>query len=129
MSITPHRDAAVASVAACRLRMAARAPGEPWQAIARKMDVDTTEVVMVGFGDLRDIETDAGRCGCVVNGVLASALASFILTVCGGRQDIARGLLDVALSDLKRRALQRIEVAPTEGIVATMTPSEPRGRA
>ena len=129
MSITPHRDAAVATVAATRAHFARQPPADPSVTVARRMDADACEAVMVGYADLRDLGVDHGRTGSIVARVLASAVASWVATICGGRQDVGRALLDVTLDQIRGHALDRLAKVESEGISAKVTPSEPRGRA
>ena len=129
MSITPHRDAAAVTVAASRRHFEQQQPGDTSVTIARRMDVDVTEATMLGYADLRDLGVQQARCVSIVARVAASAVASLVATVCGGREDASRALLDVLLSEIRYHALDRIARIESEGISAPVTPSHPRGRA
>lgn len=129
MSITPHRDAAAATVAATRQHFARQEPADSSVMIARRMDVDVTEATMLGYADLRDLGVPQARCVSIVARVVASSVASMAATVCGGRQDAARAILAVLLDEIRHHALDRIARVESEGFSAPVSPSQARGRA
>ncbi|MCJ2086934.1 hypothetical protein MKK88_13180 [Methylobacterium sp. E-005] len=129
MSITPYRDAAAATVAATRQHFAEQGPADSSVLIARRMDVDVTEAAMLGYADLRDLAVPQARSVSIVARVMASAIASLAATVCGGRQDASRLLLDVLLGEIRHHALDRIARVEHEAFSASVSPSQPRGRA
>lgn len=129
MSITPHRDAAVTTVAATRQHFARQAPADASVMIARRADVDVTEAAMLGYADLRDIGVPQPRCVSIVARVTASAVASIIATVCGGHQEASRAILDIFLGEVRDHALDRIAKVGSEGISAPVETSQIRGHA
>lgn len=131
MSLTPHRDAAAATVAHARQKVIDRGPREPVQDIGERMSIEAVEAVILGSAELLDRQVHVGVVADVVNRVLASCLASFLLTACGGREEAALKLIPLALEHLGRATVDRVTAATQDGIVANadLTGSEPRGQA
>jgi len=129
MSITPHRDAAAATVAATRRHFAQQEPADASVMIARRMDVDVTEAAILGYADLRDIGVAQARRMSIAARVAASAVASLATTVCGGHQTASRAVLEILLSEIREHALDRITKVESEGISAPVASSQTRGHA
>lgn len=129
MSLTPHRDAALATIEMSRLRIAELGTTDPVRAIGERMTIDTCAAILTGMGDMQDLDTSPGRIGLHVSESLASAWASVLLTFTGADLVAAQNLVSLAMDDLRMRTQRRISEAPTQGIVATAKTHAWEGRA
>ena len=129
MSLTPFRDAALATVDAARRRSDAHGPRDPVQDIAERMSLDTCAATIVGVADLQDLNVPPVVYGTVLVRVLSAALASFLLSLTNGDEATAVRFVDSAIEDMRSRTIERIRAARTDGVSAGVDTSTSWGRA
>ena len=129
MSLTPFRDAALATVDAARRRSDAHGPRDPVQDIAERMSLDTCAATIVGVADLKDLNVPPAVYGTVLLRVLSAALASFLLSTTGRDESMAIRFVDVVLQDMRNLTIERIRAARTDGVSAGVDTSTSWGLA
>lgn len=104
MSITPNRDAALKAIAVLEQSMAKVAPATDGAAmLARQLQIDLSRNFLLFNADMLDRGEPESRCAHWSSTALAPAIASLMMTLCGGEKHTA----EFAIMDFMMKTVDR----------------------